>query len=178
MMNADDVEYPVADELVDRLIRSSVAAGERRLRLKRSAALASVLVCATGAALAALTLGSTRPGHDHPVVLVSAGSVHPVRLLYDSGSAHPDAQVSVSLAPNLELASRPGLHEVTWKAPLEKGRNLLELPVKLTGQDDAALDVVFSSSEGSKTIHVVIRAADAASKSVDADAIGMARSFA
>jgi len=162
--------------IVDRLITLAVMRGERRRRNRAVATFSSVCAFA-GMSTLALYLWVLPVGTDASVVVVSAGVVHPVRVVYDSGADRPDAQVSVTLGPNIELANRPGMREMTWNAPLEKGRNLLELPIKLTGSDEARLDVEFSSVAGLKRIQVVVRAAAATLKEVRVNAVELSRSM-
>src|SRR4030095_13705338 len=163
LMSRDDLELsllgPVSPELTDRLIRDSIAAGERKRRIKQRGAAMSMLVCVC-TALIALESDDLWRSRDISVVFVNTGAVHPVRLIYNSSGEHPDAHVLVSLAPNLELASHPGLRELSWNTTLEKGKNLLELPLKLTTADESRLEVVFSVNDRPKRIHVVIRAAN------------------
>jgi hypothetical protein len=170
-----DEDSGATDAIVDRLIDRAVERGERRRRRRHVATLASM--CAfVGAALLALQLTLAPVGERATVILVGQGVAHPVRVVYESQAARPDARVSVVLGEHLELATHPGLRELTFDAPLEQGKNLLELPVRLLDAKEARLDVVFESVAGLKRVQVVVRAAAASLNEVGTIAAEVTRS--
>lgn len=151
--------HALSAELTDRLLATAIARGERKRLQRRSSAMALLLVVA---ATVGIGVGERNAAPDAAVVLASVGDAHMVRLVYDSRVDRDDAQVSVTLPDNLEVAGHPGTRDLTWSTSLRKGKNLLELPVVLTDTSDAPLKVAFASDNGVKEVRLLIRANTAA----------------
>ena len=54
-----------------------------------------------------------------------------VRLAFSSRQALDDVTLTLELPPNVEIASWPGRHELSWKVSLDAGENVLALPLKV-----------------------------------------------
>jgi hypothetical protein len=72
--------------------------------------------------------GDSRP--ETVVGPVSENNVQTMRLAFDSGEALENVNLTIELPPHAELASFPGERRISWEVDLDKGENLLALPVR------------------------------------------------
>lgn len=139
---------------------AAAAEAEHRRRLRRwtgvtGGALAASLVVALGLDLRNAAPGSepaalmpavvTATQAEHPVSAVQAVSYpqepasafvvplyeeREISLALDSPRRIEDATFTVQLPEGMELAGYPDQREISWRAPLESGQNLLVLPIR------------------------------------------------
>lgn len=69
-------------------------------------------------------------GLDEPVAPVADETVETVRLAFSAGEPMKDVTLTLEMPAHMELASFPGERTVSWQVNLEKGQNLLSLPVR------------------------------------------------
>ncbi|MDQ2076908.1 hypothetical protein [Marinimicrobium sp. ABcell2] len=125
-----------SDEFLDRAIKLAAKApavetapSEHRWRWP-SAMAASVLVAAVGF----ISFWEPAPLHqENPTVETAAAQPEyhreQVRIVIYSNEAHENAELSIELAENLELEGYTGRQQLAWSAPLNKGANVLNVPV-------------------------------------------------
>jgi hypothetical protein len=110
----------------------------QRVRCSRSQVAAYALAASLAVAVAVGWLLWQRPAPSGPapsqVVTVQGNAVQPVRLVFNSPTALSGVTLRVGLPEGVELAEYPGMRELTWKADLKSGPNLLELPVVVHGR--------------------------------------------
>lgn len=85
---------------------------------------------AAGFALA-LGVGFWTPREAMPEVVAG---VEPLRLVFRSESAVDGVTIELELPEGVELAGYPGQRSLVWQSDLVAGENLLELPVRATGE--------------------------------------------
>jgi hypothetical protein len=152
----NSIELPgLSAELTERLLATAIARGERARLHRRASAVSMTLLLVIAAA--GIRFGGYDAA-DPTVVFAGVGDAHVIRLVYDSRTDRDDAQVSVTLAGNLEVAGHPGARDLTWSTSLRKGKNVLELPVVLRNTSDAPLNVAFASDSGVKEVRLLVRA--------------------
>ncbi|EMP54218.1 transmembrane anti-sigma factor [Marinobacter santoriniensis NKSG1] len=94
---------------------------------------------ALGVSMGVFLNGDRQAGSDTSPVLADASpepaAFQPVektvRLAFSSGQALDDVTLTLELPPNVEIASWPGRHELSWKVSLDAGENVLALPLKV-----------------------------------------------
>lgn len=72
-------------------------------------------------------------------VAVSPGKTQRVKLVFNSPRAMDEVTVHLELPEGVKLAGYPGQRRLKWQTRLEAGRNLLELPVVLSGSQGGSL---------------------------------------
>ena len=130
-----------------------------------------------GAIAAALALGIglgifLNPGsvidEDAPVIALSqsdadesaTGIAEPVektvRLAFHSGEALENVTLTLELPPNVEVASWPGQHQLSWQVSLDAGENVLSLPLKLLFPGAGELVARLETGDRQKTFRAPI----------------------
>ncbi|KPV39691.1 hypothetical protein AN478_11305 [Thiohalorhabdus denitrificans] len=109
--------------------------------LAGTAGLAASLLLALGAWLfqPAMHPGPAPAEQGTATVALTPGQAETVKLLVRSSRRVESADLSIELPEGLELAGRPGRARLRWRADLEPGTNLLELPVVLRGAREGRL---------------------------------------
>lgn len=74
-----------------------------------------------------------------------------INLVVNCKSDMQQAELTIILPDNIELAARPGLHQVTWKADLKAGGNLLPLEVTTAAPGTTTITARIKHSTKSKT---------------------------
>ena len=150
-MLADLPAPPAAPGALEAILRAAVRAppvARRRWQAPRWFApglgLAAALVLAIGVRVGAPGPARTAPG---PQVVLTAqpvqldGGVQRVALLFRATEALADADISLSLPQDVQIAGRPHLRDISWRINLKPGPNVLELPLLATGTHSGILVV-------------------------------------
>lgn len=100
------------------------------------------------------------PVTEEPSRINPAAVVEPVqrtvRLAFRSGKPLENVTLTLELPPHVELASRPGQHELSWKVSLDAGENVLALPLKVLFPGAGELVARLDTGERQKTFRAVI----------------------
>lgn len=70
-----------------------------------------------------------------PTLHVALQQTRHVRIVFTAEQALENSQITLLLPPQTELAGYAGQRQISWQASLNKGPNLLVLPVKLTATE-------------------------------------------
>jgi hypothetical protein len=122
-------------------------------------ATAAVLLVSLGVSLG-MELSSVNS--EGPEVLLTAqpvelgASVQHVSLVFRAKDAMPDADISMWLPDDVQIAGRPRLRHVSWHVDLKPGPNLLELPLLATGTRSGTLVVQLSGGSLVRRLEVPI----------------------
>ncbi len=73
-------------------------------------------------------------------VALSIGKVESMRLRIDAPRDFSEVNFSVDLPEHVELAGQPGIRAITWKGALNKGDNILDLPLVVSGGASGVLE--------------------------------------
>jgi hypothetical protein len=111
---------------VDRVLAHAVAAPPRPRSAPHWAAAGLVMVLGS---ILTIALGLREPPIEAGLV-ERFTEVRTVRVVINSTARREDATVTIRLAEDLELEGYPGLNLLEWQTDLERGRNLLTLPVR------------------------------------------------
>ncbi len=100
---------------------------------------------------------SVEPGaarQDIPGLTISLNEERDVKLVFDSTQALAQATFTVVLPPGVELRGYPGQREITWQGSLQKGKNLLVLPVIARGEGGGELTAYVSHGDKRKAFRL------------------------
>lgn len=86
-------------------------------------------------------------------IRVPAGVTQPVKIMFNAPHELLHVAIKVELPEGVEFPNNPKLRQLEWYANLKAGANVLELPVKLTG-DGGVLVASLSFGEDSKKYSV------------------------
>ncbi|SDW98238.1 anti-sigma factor family protein [Marinobacter mobilis] len=81
-----------------------------------------------------------------------------VQLAFHSNNALDDVTLTLELPPNVELASFPGRHRLSWQVSLQQGDNVLSLPLKVLFPGDGQLVAHLDDGTRQKTFRAPIQA--------------------
>lgn len=121
----------------DRALARAALEGVRRQR-RRWLLTGFGSAIAAGLAIVALSglffdgLGLPDAEPNIPGVTMTLAEPHTVRLVFSAPEALPNARLTVSLPPGIEVDGFPGQREITWETSLAEGRNLLPLTLIAT----------------------------------------------
>tara|TARA_R110000850_G_scaffold91742_23_gene194788 strand:- start:2392 stop:3162 length:771 start_codon:yes stop_codon:yes gene_type:complete len=73
-------------------------------------------------------------------VALSIGKVESMRLRIEAPRNFSEVNFSVDLPEHVELAGQPGIRAITWKGALNKGDNILDLPLVASGEASGVLE--------------------------------------
>lgn len=122
--------------------------------------LAGAVAAAMAFGIAVGVLFNGEAGSNHPAV--AEQSLLPVermvRLAFNSGEPLDNVTLTLELPPHVELASMPGLHEVSWQVSLDAGENVLSLPLKVLFPGSGELVAHLDAGDRQKTFRAVIPA--------------------
>ena len=80
-----------------------------------------------------------------------------VRLMFESDIDIQRASLSIHLPNNMELEGYPGRHSLAWSTNLQKGQNILALPIIAVEQGQGELFAQLSYGDTVKTFSVTLK---------------------
>lgn len=83
-----------------------------------------------------------------------------VKLVFDAPTDLAEVTLSVDLPENIELEGYAGQKQLVWQTNLNKGQNILALPVMATGKGHGELVAQLSYGDKTKQFHIVLKTAD------------------
>lgn len=94
------------------------------------------------------------------IISVAMNETQTVRLLFDSPKDIQQVSLSLDLPQNMELQGYPGRSGLVWQTSLQKGQNILALPVLAIQPGQGELMAQLSYGDKVKTFSVVLRTTD------------------
>lgn len=94
-------------------------------------------------------------------VALSVGEVQSMRLRIDAPRDFAQVNFSIDLPEHVQLAGQPGVRAITWKGQLNKGENLLELPLVAEALGSGTLAARVSWGEFERNISTSVVGVDA-----------------
>jgi hypothetical protein len=148
----DDVDDQATPE-TNRRRTDQPATWPTRRRLAIAAVFA--VVCATAFVVQQPFSGA--PSSDIPEVTIAMHEVTPVSLVFSADDELQDARLSLQLPDGVELAGYSGRSALSWKTDLERGKNVLRLP--LVGHIASAAEIVatLEHTQGTKTFRLKVK---------------------
>lgn len=71
-----------------------------------------------------------QPGNESfPLISMAVNEAHTVQMVFDSPDSFKDVTFKLSLPEGFEVAGYPGHTELDWEVDIEKGSNVLALPI-------------------------------------------------
>ena len=90
-------------------------------------------------------------------VVLDANVTQSVQLAFRSPGALKNAEIRLQASDTVEIAGYPGQRELRWTTDLSPGTNMLELPVRLLG-DEGRVVATVSYGDGSRSFRLDLRA--------------------
>ena len=147
-----------------RVLASVHGGGDARRRWSTpalGAAMAACLVVGLFIGQWFLPLGSEEAASPETVVgPVADDQVRTVRLAFESGKALENVTLTIELPPHAEIASFPGERRISWEVDLDKGDNLLSLPVRTLFPGDGELVARIRHGDRERTFRAPIGSGD------------------
>jgi hypothetical protein len=92
-----------------------------------------------------------------PMISVAMDEMQTVRLLFDSQKDFQQVTLSIDLPRNIELDGYPGQKNLSWQTQLQKGQNILALPVVATAYGQGELLAQLNYGDKVKTFRIVLK---------------------
>lgn len=92
------------------------------------------------------------------MISLAMNQMQTVRLMFDSHKDIQQAQLTIDLPDNMRLDGYPGRKALTWQTSLQKGQNILALPIIAVEQGQGELFARLSYGDTMKTFSVVLKA--------------------
>lgn len=93
-----------------------------------------------------------------------SGSAQTVRLAFNSAEAMTDVTLTVELPAHVEMARYPGRQQLSWNVSLDKGENIVELPLNVMFPGEGELVAHLDDGERRKTFRADLPRANATSR--------------
>ncbi|MGM0450400.1 MAG: anti-sigma factor family protein [Pseudomonadota bacterium] len=91
---------------------------------------------------------------------VADDQVRTVQLAFESGEALENVMLTIELPPHAEIASFPGERRISWEVDLDKGDNLLSLPVRTLFPGEGQLVARIRHGDRERTFRARIQSGD------------------
>lgn len=158
---------PLSEERLEGMLRTAVQAPVRRAggwRLhapggRGGLATAAVLLLCIGFIFGRRFVAPRAPIPQIVLVarpVVVGPAVTDIALLFRASDPMPKANISLTLPEDVEIAGRPNVRALTWRADLESGANLLQLPLEATGARGGNLVIRLSEGPLVRTLEVPV----------------------
>ena len=89
-------------------------------------------------------------------VMLTLHEERTINLVFEAPDQLAEAKVTLILPANVEVVGFPGQREIAWRTPLNKGKNILPLPLKANGLVDDQLVARIESGTSKKTFVIKI----------------------
>ena len=94
------------------------------------------------------------------MINLAMNQVRTVKLVFEVPTDLAEVTLSVELPENIELEGYAGQKQLIWQTNLNKGQNILALPIIATGNGQGELVAQLSYGNKTKQFHIVLKTAD------------------
>lgn len=94
------------------------------------------------------------------MIKLAMNQTRTVKLVFEAPTDLAEVTLSVALPENIELEGYAGQRQLVWQTSLNKGQNVLALPIMATGSGQGELVAQLSYGEKTKQFHLVLKTAD------------------
>lgn len=94
------------------------------------------------------------------VINLAMNQVRTVKLMFEAPTDLAEVTLSVELPENIELEGYAGQKQLVWQTNLNKGQNILALPIIAIGNGQGELVAQLSYGDKTKQFHLVLKTAD------------------
>lgn len=91
---------------------------------------------------------------------VAMSNSQSIRLLFDAPEDIDQVTLSIDMPDNFELSGHPGRSQLSWNTSLNKGQNVLTLPVMAVIEGQGELVAQLSYGDKVKTFRITLKTAD------------------
>lgn len=155
-----DFAIPAPSEGFERRVLSAATGGSRSgVRVTYwGAGVAAAVLLALGMGLGSMLDASSQGGVEPTAQTASVETIRPerrtVRLAFDAARALADVQLTLQLPPNVEVEHWPGQHRLSWRISLDKGENVLNLPLNVLFPGNGELVARLDAGDQQKSFRV------------------------
>lgn len=112
--------------------------------------------------VASVETSTTVPKSHKPELSIALNQQQDIKLAFYSGEALKGAQITIRLPENVALVGYPGRRQLSWTTDLNKGDNLLRLPVIATqiARGDLVADIQYQDQVKTLTLGLETKATD------------------
>ncbi len=96
-------------------------------------------------------------GQSAQVINLAVNQARTVKLVFDAPTDLAEVTLSVALPENIELEGYAGHKQLVWQTSLNKGQNVLALPVIATGNGQGELVAQLTYGDKTKQFHIVLK---------------------
>jgi hypothetical protein len=108
----------------------------------------------------ASTVYTPQFGEQAPQVInLAMNQARTVKLVFDAPTDLAEVTLSVELPENIELEGYTGQKQLVWQTSLNKGQNILALPITAIGYGQGELVAQLSYGDKTKQFHLVLKTA-------------------
>jgi hypothetical protein len=148
-----DVPAPSPD-FESRVIAAASSQGKSALR-------PATMAWASGAVAAVLAIGIVLVVGMGPDSDMPRSQPHNVRLAFDTVDAMDDVTLTVELPPHVEMSGYPGYQRLSWNVSLDKGENVVNLPLNILFPGEGDLVAHLDNGERKKTFRASLTGSQA-----------------
>ncbi len=94
------------------------------------------------------------------IINLTMNQARTVKLVFEAPTDLAEVTLSVELPENIELEGFSGQKQLVWQTNLNKGQNILALPIIATGNGQGELVAQLSYGNKTKQFHIVLKTAD------------------
>lgn len=94
---------------------------------------------------------------DTSMVTLVVYQEHSVRLMFDAAGDMDQVTLNLELPEHVELAGYPGKSQLNWQTHLQKGQNILTLPLRAVSQGKGELIAQLKYGDRSKTFRILMK---------------------
>ena len=158
LLGAPDVAEPDGG-FEARVLQSVHGGGDARRRWSTPVVGAAMAACLAGGLFLGQWFMPSNDTHEPETVVgpVAEDSVQTLRLAFESGEALENVTLTIELPPHAELASSPGERRLSWEVDLDKGDNLLALPVRTLFPGEGDLVARIRHGDRERTFRAPVR---------------------
>lgn len=91
------------------------------------------------------------------MISVAMNQSHTVRLLFDAEKDFEQVQITLELPRHMDLDGYPGIKQLSWQTRLDKGGNILALPLKAVGEGQGELIAQVNYGDKHKVFKVLVK---------------------
>jgi anti-sigma-K factor RskA len=99
------------------------------------------------------------PQHDPQVINLAMNQARTVKLLFDAPTDLANVTLTVELPENIELEGYAGQKQLVWQTNLNKGQNMLTLPVIAVGDGQGELVAQLNYGDKTQKFRIVLKTA-------------------
>ena len=96
----------------------------------------------------------------HNMISISVNEIKTIKLMIDAQSAFENVDLSINVPEHMQIDGYPGYQQLSWKTNLQKGSNILELPLMAVEHGKGELIAQIKYGDKTQTFRVELTTND------------------